>query len=68
MSPTLLETNVQEIGQDEAVSMLDTAAKRYLHISGSEFVQAWEEGRWPDPDSVPGGMRVAGLLPLLEQF
>jgi len=68
MSPTHLEASVQEIGHPEAVRMLDAAARRYLHMSGLDFVQAWEECRWPDPDAVPGVMRVAGLLPLLDQF
>ena len=69
MVPAFLETSVHEISPSEAVGMVDTAARRYLRMSGPEFVQAWNEGRWPDPDAVPGVMRVAGLLPLLdEQF
>jgi len=66
MSPTLLETSMHEITPAEAAQMVDKAAKRYLRMSGPEFVQAWAEGRWPDPDAVPGVMRVAGLLPLLD--
>jgi hypothetical protein len=59
---------LREIGHDEAESMLDAAAQRYLGMRGAEFVQAWKEGRFgPNPDSQPGVMRVAGLLPLLEK-
>jgi len=69
MSPTLLDAAVREITPMEAENMLDAAARRYLRMSGPEFVQAWKEGRFaPDPDALPGVMRVAGLLALLEQF
>jgi len=69
MSPSLPETGMHEITPAEAARMVDSAARRYLRMSGPEFVQAWNEGRWPDPDAASGVMRVAGLLPLLdEQF
>jgi hypothetical protein len=69
MSTLLLEPPVQEIEQSEAEHMIDAAAKRYLNMSGPEFVQAWKNGHFePNPDARPGVMRVAGLLPLLEQF
>ena len=69
MAVTLIEdAGGQEIGLAETQNMLDAAARHYLQMSGPEFVQAWNEGRFePDPDAHPAVMRVAALLPLLER-
>jgi hypothetical protein len=53
MAVTLIEdAGVREIGLAEAQNMPDAAARRYLQMSGPEFVQAWNEGRFvPEPDA-----------------
>lgn len=60
-------TAMPSISQSEGERMLDSAARKYLGMTGAEFVRAWELHAFgEDPDSVPGVMRVAGLLPLLD--
>jgi len=42
---------------------LEAYCQYYLHISAAEFLARWRAGEWPDPDSVPGLMRVVMILP-----
>jgi hypothetical protein len=74
-----MATMVQEIGypvtatapaipieQDEALEIFDRAARYFLNMSGPEFLDAWSAHRFgDDPDTVPGVMEVASLIPLL---
>jgi hypothetical protein len=47
-------------------SIFDAAARRYLRMSGDEFLKAWDAGAFePDPDSHRGVMDVAILLPFV---
>lgn len=56
----------RELSRDEAWKVFDAAARRYLHISGDDFVRNWERHAYdPDPDDHPGVMQVAVLLPLI---
>jgi hypothetical protein len=52
----------EEISLEEGRRLLDEAAKRHLNMSGEEFIQAWDEKRFPDPDSLRV-QQVASLLP-----
>jgi hypothetical protein len=55
-----------QMDRPEAESLFEKTAQRYLHMSTGEFLDAWDSGKFgPDPDSVPGVMRVAALLPLV---
>lgn len=56
------ERDYQEITLEEGREMLDRAARKYLNMSGDEFVAAWDEGRIPEPDSL-AVQQVATLLP-----
>jgi hypothetical protein len=64
MAQTLLETI--HMDQTEAESLFEKTAQRYLHMTTAQFLAAWDEHRFgPNPDAVPGVMRVAALLPLV---
>jgi hypothetical protein len=54
--------DVEELSLDEGRGMLDDAARRYLNMSAEEFIQAWDEERFADPDSLRV-QQVAALLP-----
>ncbi|MEX1255011.1 MAG: hypothetical protein WEE64_11800 [Dehalococcoidia bacterium] len=48
---------------EEGRKLLDRQARRYLGMSGKEFIRKWHAGEFEDPDQ-PDVMRVAMLLPL----
>ena len=48
--------------KDEGEKLLDRQARRYLRMSGKEFVRRWKAKKIKDPDR-PEVMRVAFLLP-----
>ncbi|MGH2354540.1 MAG: hypothetical protein ACRDJN_23275 [Chloroflexota bacterium] len=49
---------------EEGQRLLDEQARRYLGMSGAEFVRAWKAGKFAaDPDR-PEVVRLAMLLPL----
>ncbi len=50
---------------DEARQAFETAAQRYLHMSGEEFLRKWDAGEFDDQDRNPAVMHVASLLPLI---
>lgn len=53
---------VEEISLDDGRRLLDDAARQYLNMSATEFIAAWDEGRFADPDSLRV-QQVAALLP-----
>jgi hypothetical protein len=54
--------DVEEISLERGRRMLDEAARQYLNMSADEFILAWDEGRFTDPDSLRV-QQVAALLP-----
>ncbi|MBI4491419.1 MAG: hypothetical protein HY690_01325 [Chloroflexi bacterium] len=54
---------VHELTADEARALLDRQARRYLGMSGSEFVRRWDAGEFDGNPDRPEVMRVAMLLP-----
>jgi hypothetical protein len=44
-------------------ALVDRAARYYLNMSVDEFLDAWEHGRFENPDR-PEVLRVALLLPV----
>lgn len=48
---------------EEAFDVFDKAARRFLKMSGKEFLDKWNNGFFTDPDSIPGVMEVASLIP-----
>lgn len=61
------ETTIQphELTREESLAMLDRRARRYLGISGEEFVRRWEAGYYEGQPESPGLVRTAMLLPLV---
>ena len=53
---------IQVLTQEEALALLDRQARRYLDMSGEEFIRRWQAGEFRDQDR-PEVMRVAMLLP-----
>ena len=48
----------------EERSMLDRAARRYLGMSGRDFLRKWRAGEFKNPDMDPGVRWVAFLAPV----
>jgi hypothetical protein len=59
--------NVRELSREEGRELFDRQARRYLDMSGDEFLFKWDAGAFGDPDdrtkNPPGVMRMAMLLP-----
>jgi len=53
---------VKILTREEGRKLLDRQARRYLGITGDEFVRRWKKQEFEDPDR-PEVMRVALLLP-----
>lgn len=58
----VIQQSVQELDAQEGRELLDRQARRYLGISGEEFLEAWEHGEL-DPDADPHVARISMLLP-----
>lgn len=54
---------------EEGRKLLDWQARRYLGISGEEFIERWDKGEYGDPDdrtrNPPGVMELAMILPFV---
>jgi hypothetical protein len=55
----------ETIGPSEASSIFDATAKRYLGISGSEFLARWDAGVYRNSELKSRAMRVAMLIPMV---
>lgn len=60
---------VRELSREEGRQLFDRQARRYLGISGEEFLKKWDAGEYGDPDdrtkNPPGVMQLAMLLPFV---
>jgi hypothetical protein len=60
---------VRELSREEGRRLFDRQARRYLGISGEEFLEKWDAGNYGDPDdrtkNPPGVMQLAMLLPFV---
>lgn len=66
MASMVPESAPPTIDDQNAWSLFDAAARRYLRMSGEEFLKAWDEGKFgPNPDQQRGVMDVAILIPLV---
>ncbi|MHB2024693.1 MAG: hypothetical protein ACYCO3_15445 [Mycobacteriales bacterium] len=67
MSVTLAEVEAavatEEVSPDEGRQVLDDAARRWLGISGEEFLAAWRDGRYAEAEDQPEIAKVALLIP-----
>lgn len=60
---------VLELSREEGRDLLDRQARRYLGISGEEFIRRYDAGEYGDPDdrskNPPAVMRLVMLLPFV---
>lgn len=58
-----LEEYYHEATPEEGYEILDRQARRYLKMSGEEFLEKWDSGYFADKQDEPGVTRVAVLIP-----
>jgi len=65
MATTAPPTNgqIRELTREEGMDLLDRAARQRLHMSGEEFIRAWEAGAFDDDPDRPDIMYLAMLIP-----
>lgn len=61
------DVEIVEVSPEEGWRMLDRQARKYLNLSGEEFVRRWEAGEIDDPDRTDV-LRVAFLIPLADGY
>ena len=61
-----VDVQVQEATPEEGCAILDRAARRWLGISGDEFLTGWRNGAFADDDENPDLAKVALLVPFAE--
>lgn len=54
---------ITDLNAEESHELFDQQARRYLGVSGDEFVRRLEAGEYGDPDDDPRVMRLVMLLP-----
>lgn len=52
--------------REEGLAVIDEHARKYLNMSGEEFLRRWETGDFDDPDSYEV-FRVGILVPVSAQ-
>jgi hypothetical protein len=55
-----------DLTEEQAAALFDREARRYLGMSGQEFIAAWESGKFDDDPDQPDVMYLAMLLPLVQ--
>lgn len=58
-------TNIEWVTQKQGAALVDRQARKFLNMSGKEFVRKYRDGSINDPHSLAVA-RVAILLPLVE--
>ena len=56
---------IKELSLEEGRKLLDKQARRYLNMSGDDFIKKWEAGEFDDNPDRPEVMEVAMLLPFV---
>lgn len=56
----------EELDEDQGRALIDLQARKFLGMSGTEFIQKYYAGQIENPDSTDV-LRVAMLLPFLKQ-
>lgn len=57
-----MKNHAKILSREEGRRLLDRQARRYLGMSGKEFVRKWKAKEFKDPDR-PEILRVAFLIP-----
>lgn len=53
-----------ELTEEEEFEIFDRQARRYLGMSGEQYIEAWNAGAFDDDPDRPEVMRLAMLLPV----
>lgn len=59
------DNRIREVTPEEGRELVDQAARKYLHMSGDEFLRRWDAGEFRDQDT-PAVMRVASIRHLTD--
>lgn len=62
-----MDDSIHVVSPDEGLEMLDRQTRRYLGMSGIEFLRRWDAGEYADDPDQPGVRRVADLIPFARQ-
>ncbi len=62
MAVTTDKPKWRELSRADSRTLLDQQARRYLQMSGDDFIRAWDAGQFADNPDRPEVMRVAMLL------
>lgn len=54
---------IRVLDREQGKVLFDRQARRYLNMSGEEFIRAWEAGEFDDEPDRPEVIRVAMLIP-----
>jgi hypothetical protein len=55
--------NIRELSDEEGRELFDRQARRYLNMSGEEFIRRWDAGEFDEGPENPAVVRLAMLLP-----
>ena len=58
----------QEATPEDEWTALDWQARRYLGMSGIDFLRRWLAGDWVEDPDQPGVLECAACVPLAEQY
>ena len=56
----------REVSREEGLEIIDRQARRYLGISGEEFLRRWRRGEYGAHLDQPGVMDLVMLLPFAQ--
>jgi len=63
-APVRAPAGIGRLSAAEERRILDRAARRYLGMSGGDFLRKWRAGEFKHPDGDPAVRRVAFLAPV----
>ena len=63
-APVRAAAGITRLSAVEERRILDRAARRYLGMSGRDFLRKWRAGEFKNPDMDPAVRRVAFLAPV----
>ncbi len=56
-------SNVKELTLKQGSALLDKQVRKYLHLSGDEFIKKWDAGEFDENPDRPEIMRLVMLIP-----
>lgn len=54
---------IAPLTEPEEQALFEEYCQHYLQMSAADFLTKWRAGAYPDPDAIPGLMRVLLLFP-----